>query len=233
KAKELNLPGMPVVAESAQIARDLVLAQATGVHYHVCHVSTKESVRLIRDAKKAGISVTAEVTPHHLLLTDSDIPEDSGLWKMNPPLRSKADQEALIAALLDGTIDCIATDHAPHTLAEKQQSFIKAPFGIVGVEFAFQLLYTHYVKPGIFTLEQLISWLSLNPAKIFGLNAGNLEEGAVADIAVFDLDNEYTLKAADLLSKGKNTPFLEEKLWAETMFTWVAGKLVWQKDEVK
>lgn len=178
KAEELGLPGILSVTESSQIARDLLLAEATGVHYHVCHVSTKESVRVIRDAKKAGIHVTAEVSPHHLILIDEDIPEDFGFWKMNPPLRGREDREALIEGLLDGTIDCIATDHAPHGLEEKSQSFMKSPFGIVGSETAFQLIYTHFVETGRFTLEQVINWLAVKPAEIFGLNAGTLTVGA-------------------------------------------------------
>ena len=187
KAEELGLPGILSVTESSQIARDLLLAEATGVHYHVCHVSTKESVRVIRDAKKAGIHVTAEVSPHHLILIDEDIPEDFGFWKMNPPLRGREDREALIEGLLDGTIDCIATDHAPHGLEEKSQSFMKSPFGIVGSETAFQLIYTHFVETGRFTLEQVINWLAVKPAEIFGLNAGTLTVGAPADVAVFDI----------------------------------------------
>lgn len=155
-AKKLALPGMPAISETAQIARNLVIAQATGVHYHVCHVSTKESIDLIRHAKQQGINVTCEVTPHHLLLADADIKEDDAEFKMNPPLRQRLDQQACLIGLLDGTIDCIATDHAPHTDAEKQQGFLKSPNGIVGSETAFALLYTHFVKTGIFTLAQLI-----------------------------------------------------------------------------
>ncbi|WP_224211833.1 dihydroorotase, partial [Enterococcus faecium] len=205
KAEELGLPGILSVTESSQIARDLLLAEATGVHYHVCHVSTKESVRVIRDAKKAGIHVTAEVSPHHLILIDEDIPEDFGFWKMNPPLRGREDREALIEGLLDGTIDCIATDHAPHGLEEKSQSFMKSPFGIVGSETAFQLIYTHFVETGRFTLEQVINWLAVKPAEIFGLNAGTLTVGAPADVAVFDITQTCTIDKEDFLSKGENT----------------------------
>ncbi|BDP80624.1 dihydroorotase [Enterococcus faecium] len=208
KAEELGLPGILSVTESSQIARDLLLAEATGVHYHVCHVSTKESVRVIRDAKKAGIHVTAEVSPHHLILIDEDIPEDFGFWKMNPPLRGREDREALIEGLLDGTIDCIATDHAPHGLEEKSQSFMKSPFGIVGSETAFQLIYTHFVETGRFTLEQVINWLAVKPAEIFGLNAGTLTVGAPADVAVFDITQTCTIDKEDFLSKGENTPFI-------------------------
>ncbi|EPE2436740.1 dihydroorotase [Enterococcus faecium] len=231
KAEELGLPGILSVTESSQIARDLLLAEATGVHYHVCHVSTKESVRVIRDAKKAGIHVTAEVSPHHLILIDEDIPEDFGFWKMNPPLRGREDREALIEGLLDGTIDCIATDHAPHGLEEKSQSFMKSPFGIVGSEIAFQLIYTHFVETGRFTLEQVINWLAVKPAEIFGLNAGTLTVGAPADVAVFDITQTCTIDKADFLSKGENTPFIGWKVKGETQMTFVNGKLVWQKGE--
>ncbi|CUX98834.1 Dihydroorotase (EC 3.5.2.3) [Enterococcus faecium] len=231
KAEELGLPGILSVTESSQIARDLLLAEATGVHYHVCHVSTKESVRVIRDAKKAGIHVTAEVSPHHLILIDEDIPEDFGFWKMNPPLRGREDREALIEGLLDGTIDCMATDHAPHGLEEKSQSFMKSPFGIVGSETAFQLIYTHFVETGRFTLEQVINWLAVKPAEIFGLNAGTLTVGAPADVAVFDITQTCTIDKADFLSKGENTPFIGWKVKGETQMTFVNGKLVWQKGE--
>lgn len=231
KAEELGLPGILSVTESSQIARDLLLAEATGVHYHVCHVSTKESVRVIRDAKKAGIHVTAEVSPHHLILIDEDIPEDFGFWKMNPPLRGKEDREALIEGLLDGTIDCIATDHAPHGLEEKSKSFLESPFGIVGSETAFQLIYTHFVETKRFTLEQVINWLAVKPAEIFQLNAGTLTIGSPADLAVFAIEHLSEIDKKDFLSKGENTPFVGWKIKGETLLTFVDGKLAWQKGE--
>ncbi|MFI3848186.1 dihydroorotase [Enterococcus hirae] len=231
KAKELGLPGILSVTESSQIARDLLLAEATGVHYHVCHVSTKESVRVIRDAKKAGIQVTAEVSPHHLILIDEDIPEDFGFWKMNPPLRGKEDREALIEGLLDGTIDCIATDHAPHGLEEKSKSFLESPFGIVGSETAFQLIYTHFVETNRFTLEQVINWMATKPAEIFQLEAGTLTVGAPADVAIFDIEHSSTIDKKDFLSKGENTPFVGWNVKGETLGTFVDGKLSWHKGE--
>lgn len=231
KAKELGLPGILSVTESSQIARDLLLAEATGVHYHVCHVSTKESVRVIRDAKKAGIHVTAEVSPHHLILIDEDIPEDFGFWKMNPPLRGKEDREALIEGLLDGTIDCIATDHAPHGLEEKSKSFLESPFGIVGSETAFQLIYTHFVETNRFTLEQVINWMATKPAEIFQLEAGTLTVGAPADVAIFDIEHSSTIDKKDFLSKGENTPFVGWNVKGETLGTFVDGKLAWHKGE--
>lgn len=231
KAKELGLPGILSVTESSQIARDLLLAEATGVHYHVCHVSTKESVRVIRDAKKAGIQVTAEVSPHHLILIDEDIPEDFGFWKMNPPLRGKEDREALIEGLLDGTIDCIATDHAPHGLEEKSKSFLESPFGIVGSETAFQLIYTHFVETNRFTLEQVINWMATKPAEIFQLEAGTLTVGAPADVAIFDIEHSSTIDKKDFLSKSENTPFVGWNVKGETLGTFVDGKLAWHKGE--
>lgn len=234
RAEQLGLPGISNTVETAQLARDLALAQATGVHYHVCHVSTAESVQLIRDAKQAGVNVTCEVTPHHLLLSDQDIPADDGNYKMNPPLRSEHDRQALIIGLLDGTIDCIATDHAPHSDAEKQQSMRQAPFGIIGSEMAFSLLYTNFVKTRIFTLKQLINWLSQKPAQIFQLEtSGQLSVGQPADIAVFDLDHPYQITAASLLSKGHNTPFIDTQVCGETVYTFVAGQIAYQRGGTK
>lgn len=229
KAAELGLPGIMGAAESSQIARDVILAGETGVHYHVCHVSSKESVRVIREAKQAGIHVTAEVCPHHLLLDENDIPKDHGYYKMNPPLRAKEDRQALIEGLLDGTIDCIATDHAPHGYEEKNQSMLQAPFGITGSETAFPLMYTHFVESGLFTLEQLISWMAFKPANIFGLSAGTLDIGMPADIAVFDLETEEVIAVDDFESKAENTPFIGEKVKGTTLYTFVDGKLVWKK----
>ncbi|BCA85749.1 dihydroorotase [Enterococcus saigonensis] len=231
KADELNLPGILSATESSQIARDLILAEETGCHYHVCHVSTKESVRIIRDAKKAGIHVTAEVSPHHLILSEDEIPNDFGYWKMNPPLRGSDDRQALIEGLLDGTIDCIATDHAPHGFEEKNQSFLKAPFGIVGSEYAFQLIYTHFVKTKIFTLEQVIAWMATKPATIFGLKAGRLQIGQPADLAVFAIEEEYEIDSEKFLSKAVNTPFDHSKVYGDTLLTFVNGQKVWQKGE--
>ena len=226
-SEKLNLPGILSITEASQIARDVLLSEATGAHYHVCHVSTKESVRVIRDAKKAGIHVTAEVTPHHLLLSEEDIPSDTAIYKMNPPLRGTDDREALIEGLLDGTIDFIATDHAPHSAEEKSGSMVGAPFGIVGSETAFQLLYTHFVKTGKFTLLQLIDWMSTKPAEIFNLNAGSLEVGAPADLALFNLTEEEEIDAKDFKSLSSNTPFIGWKVVGNTVMTLVDGKVVY------
>lgn len=233
-AKKMGLPGMPKISETAQIARNIVIAQATGAHYHVCHVSTKESIELVRHAKRLGINVTCEVTPHHLLLADADIPDDDAEYKMNPPLRSREDQEACLAGLLDGTIDCIATDHAPHTDVEKHQGFLASPNGIVGSETAFALLYTRYVKNGIFTLGQLIDWLSGAPCRVFKLtNAGQLQVGDPADIAVFDIDHQTTIKEDQFFSKGHNTPFVDDQVYGATVKTFVDGKLVYDREDAE
>lgn len=227
--KELNLPGMLQLTESTQIARDVLLAEATGAHYHICHVSSKESVRVIRDAKKAGINVTAEVSPHHLLLSEEDIPGDTSQYKMNPPLRSKEDQRALLEALIDGTIDMIATDHAPHSDEEKNGSMIDSPFGIVGSETAFSLLYTYLVKTGKISLKKLVDSLTLSPSQVFNFNEGVLEAGAPADLACFDLENETVIRKEDFQSKASNTPFLGWKVTGSTVFTIVDGQVIYQE----
>ncbi|RVU71676.1 MULTISPECIES: dihydroorotase [Lactobacillus] len=232
KAKELNLPAVTELAETTQIARDLLLAQKTGVHYHICHVSTKTSLDLVRMAKAHGIKVTCEAAPHHLLLTDEDIPKNAPYYKMNPPLRSKEDQAALIVGLLDGTIDLIATDHAPHAKQEKSGDFKAAAFGITGSETAFSTLYTKLVKTGLIPLEKLLSLMTDQPAKVFGLkNCGYLEVGQPADLAIFDLEHAAKLEEKDYLSKGVNTPFTGMKVYGMTDMTLVDGQVVYQRGE--
>jgi dihydroorotase len=229
-----GINGIPSVCESVQIARDVLLAEAAGCHYHVCHISTKESVRAVRDAKRAGIKVTAEVTPHHLILCDEDIPGMDSNYKMNPPLRGLLDREALIEGLLDGTIDFIATDHAPHTSEEKAEGMALAPFGIVGLETAFPLLYTHFVEKGILTIGQLVNLLTVKPAQSFGLeNVGTLKVGSAADLVVLDIESEEKINPDEFLSKGRNTPFggWTCKGWPVT--TIVDGKVAWRKGRVK
>ncbi|MCM3160425.1 dihydroorotase [Metabacillus litoralis] len=228
-SRKHGINGIPSVCESVHIARDILLAEAAGCHYHVCHISTKESVRVVRDAKRAGINVTAEVTPHHLLLCEDDIPGLDPNFKMNPPLRGKADQEALIEGLLDGTIDFIATDHAPHAAEEKAEGMQLAPFGIVGLETAFPLLYTHFVLTKKFTLKQLVDFLTIQPARAFGLSEGVLEVGAAADITVVELETESSINPSEFLSKGKNTPFTGWTCKGWPTATIVDGNIVWEK----
>ncbi|MGG5253015.1 dihydroorotase [Neobacillus sp. SM06] len=228
-SKKHGINGIPSVCESVQIARDVLLAEAAGCHYHVCHISTKESVRTVRDAKRAGINVTAEVTPHHLLLCEEDIPGLDANYKMNPPLRSREDQAALVEGLLDGTIDFIATDHAPHTVEEKSEGMQLAPFGIVGLETAFPLLYTNFVLKNILTLEELITLLTIKPAEAFGLPYGKLDIGAAADIVLLNLQEERSINPDEFLSKGKNTPFSGWKCKGWPVMTIVEGKIVWEE----
>ena len=208
-------------SEWGPIARDLKLARETGCAYHVCHISTKESVELIRQAKKDGVDVTCETGPHYILLSDRDLQED-GRFKMNPPLRSEADRKAILEGILDGTIDMIATDHAPHSAEEKAKGLEKSAMGVVGIETAFPLLYTHLVKTGLLSLERLVELMAVNPRKRF-----NIPE--TPDFSVWDLSKEYTIDPEDFLSKGRATPFAGWKVSGENLMTIVGGKIVWQK----
>ena len=230
-AKELGVPGIPPESEYIQLARDLLLAEITGVHYHVCHVSSKRSVELIREAKAKGVKVTAEVTPHHLVLTEKDIEEPYAQFKMNPPLRTEEDRKALLEGLIDGTIDMIATDHAPHTEEEKGKGLIQAPFGIVGLETAFPVLYTQLVKTQQITLEQLIETMTIKPAKQFGLPLGVIEKGWIADLTILDLEQTKIVDPNRFASKGKNTPFANWKLSGWPVLTIVNGMIVWEQKE--
>ncbi|MFD3269053.1 dihydroorotase [Paenibacillus dendritiformis] len=228
-ARKHGLKGIPNESEAIHVGRDILLAEATGVHYHVCHVSTEQSIRLIRQAKQLGIRVTAEVCPHHLLLSDEDIPGMDSNWKMNPPLRSPRDVAACIEGLEDGTIDILVTDHAPHSEEEKAKGMELAPFGIVGLETAFPLLYTRFVATGKWTLSFLIRRMTTDPANVFGLAAGRLEPGAPADITVIDLEAEQEVNPEEFLSKGRNTPFTGWKLKGWPVMTLVDGRIVWSK----
>lgn len=208
-------------SEWKPIERDLKLAKETGCKYHVCHISCKESVELIRQAKADGVDVTCETAPHYLVMNDMMLKED-GRFKMNPPIRSEADRLALIEALRDGTIDMIATDHAPHSAEEKSKGLRDSLMGVVGIETAFSVLYTHLVKTGIITLERIVEVLSINPRKRFGLPQ-------TEDICVFDLDKEYTVDPEEFLSMGKATPFKNEKLFGVCRLTVCGGKTVYSK----
>lgn len=219
-AKAHGHRGICSESEWKQIERDLKLAAETGVKYHVCHISTKESVELIREAKKNGVDVTCETAPHYLTLTDADLIED-GRFKMNPPLRAKADRDALIEGVLDGTIDMIATDHAPHSDDEKSRGLEKSPMGVVGLECAFPILYTKLVKPGIVPLERIVDMMTTAPRRRFGLPEND------NDFTVFDLDEEYTINPADFQSMGHATPFAGEKVYGKCKLTVCGGKTVW------
>lgn len=231
--KELNIKGIPSICESVQVARDILLAEAANCHYHICHISTKESLRAVAEGKKNGIRVTCEVTPHHLISTELDIKTDDGMWKMNPPLRGEDDREALIKGILDGTIDIIATDNAPHTKDEKSKGIEKSAFGIVGSETAFSQLYTKFVKTGIFSLDLLVKLMTENVARIFNLDYGRLEENKLADLVVIDLEKEKTIDSSKFLSKGKNTPYNGQKVNGIPVLTICNGKIVYiDNDEI-
>ena len=206
-ATRLGLTPLYGSAESAMIARDLLLAEETGAHLHVCHVSTESAVSLIRFAKGRGIHVTAEVTPHHLLLSDDCIVADDATFKVNPPLRSERDRAACLEGFLDGTLDMVATDHAPHSAEEKAQGISQAPFGMVGIETVFPLLYTYLVVPGKLSLEALVKRMATIPAAAFGLQGGVLRPGGVADIVAVDVTSERAIDPSTFYSKGRNTPF--------------------------
>ncbi|GCL72658.1 dihydroorotase [Paenibacillus naphthalenovorans] len=229
-ARKHGLKGIPNESEAIHVGRDILLAEATGVHYHVCHVSTEQSVRLIRQAKQIGIKVTAEVCPHHLLLSDEDIPDSMDAnWKMNPPLRTPRDVRACIEGLVDGTIDIVVTDHAPHSEEEKARGMQLAPFGIVGFETAFPLLYTKFVATGEWTLQFLVDKMTRLPAEVFGLPWGILEAGRTADLTLIDLETEKEVNPAEFESKGRNTPFTGWKLKGWPAMTMVEGKVVWSE----
>ena len=220
-AKEHGHKGICSESEWKPIERDLKLAKETGCAYHVCHISTKESVELIRKAKAEGINVSCETGPHYLILTDEDLKED-GKFKMNPPLRSKEDRAALIEGIIDGTIDMIATDHAPHSVEEKSKGLEKSAFGIVGIETCFQLLYTHLVKENIISLEKLIELLAINPRKRFNIPFEN-------SFTVWDLDEKLVINPDDFLSMGKATPFENTEVYGKCKLTVYNGKTVYKE----
>lgn len=231
-ARKHGLKGIPNESEAIHVGRDILLSEATGVHYHVCHVSTEQSVRLLRLGKSVGVNVTSEVCPHHLLLCDEDIPDDMDAnWKMNPPLRTPQDVEACIQGIEDGTIDIIVTDHAPHSEEEKARGMARAPFGIVGFETAFPLLYTKFVRTGRWSLEFLLRRMTSDPARIFRLPYGTMETGAPADLILIDLENEREVDPAKFLTKGRNTPFAGWKLYGWPVLTMVDGKVVWTEEQ--
>jgi dihydroorotase len=225
---ELGIPGAPAAAEDVMVARDILLAELTGAHVHIAHVSTAGAVRLVRDAKARGVRVTAEVTPHHLLLTEEAVRDFDSNTKMAPPLRTKRDVEVLLEALIDGTIDCIATDHAPHAASEKEGEYDHAAFGIVGLETAVGLLLDRLVRTGALPLGTLVSRLSRDPARLLGLPGGSLAAGAPADVTILDLEAGWTVDPAKFQSKSRNSPFGG---WAITGRPWrtiVGGRIVWQ-----
>ena len=225
-AREHGHRGICSESEWGQIARDLELAAETGVKYHVCHVSTKESVQVIREAKARGVDVTCEVGPHYLVYCDEDLQED-GRFKMNPPLRSREDRSALIQGVQDGTIDMIATDHAPHSAEEKGRGLEKSAMGVVGLETSFAACYTHLVRPGIISLEKLVDLMHGAPKRRFGFGT-ELAEGQPADLTVFDLDAKYTVDPETFQTMGRATPFAGAEFAGVCRLTMVGGEIVWE-----
>lgn len=222
-----NHKGICSESEWLQVKRDLELVAETGCGYHVCHVSTKESVDLIRQAKKAGLNVSCETAPHYLVFTDMDLQED-GRFKMNPPIREEADRQALLEGINDGTIDMIATDHAPHSAEEKGKGLEKSAMGIVGLETAFPVLYTKLVKSNIISLEKLIELMQISPRKRFGIGT-IIEEGQPADLTVFDLNEKYIINPNDFLTKGRSTPFAGMEVYGKCKMTISGGNIAWQE----
>ncbi len=224
----LGLSGIPPAAETKMLERDLALAAETGARLHIMHVSTARSVEMIRQAKARGVAVTAEVTPHHLLLTDETVYEWSAMAKMKPPLCCKEDMEALRQGLLDGTIDAVATDHAPHGEEEKSGDFTTAPFGVTGLETAFAVLYTYLVKKGMLSFDKLVEKMSAAPAVILGLPYGSLAPGKAADLVVLDLEKKYVINRHNFNSRGKNTPFHGFAVFGTAVLTMVSGQKIFQ-----
>ena len=216
--KSHGMKGICSESEWRQVERDLELVRKTGCSYHVCHISTKETVELIRQAKKEGLDVTCETGPHYLVYNDMDL-KDEGRFKMNPPIRSEADRQALVAGVLDGTIDMIATDHAPHSAEEKSKGLAGSNMGVVGLETAFAVMYTNFVKTGVMSLEKLVELMSVNPRKRFGIELGN-------SYTVFDLSKKYTVDPQTFMSMGKATPFEGVKLYGECLLTVKDGQPV-------
>lgn len=225
-ARRFALPGNDPASEYKQVERDIELVRKSGCRYHVCHVSTKESVALIRAAKAEGLPVTCETGPHYLVLCDEDLLDD-GRFRMNPPIRAAADRDALIAGLLDGTIDCIATDHAPHSAQEKSGGLKGSLNGIVGLECAFPILYTQLVSPGIVPLETVLNALCVNPRRIFALPGGTIAPGEIADLAVLDLNRPHAIDATAFRSLGRATPFDGWGVSAAVAMTLCGGEIVY------
>lgn len=228
RAEELGIEGITNSVEDVIAARDILLAKETGARLHLCHCSTEDSVRMVREAREDGLAVSGEVCPHHFSLTEDDIPGDDANYKMNPPLRSKRDVETLKKGLSEGVMEAISTDHAPHGEEEKKKSIAQAPFGIVGSETAYALAVTYLVKEGYLTPMQLVERMSTGPCRILGVPGGNLAVGMPADIVIADMDSEYIIDKNTFVSKGKNTPFHGTKVCGRIYFTVVEGKIVYQ-----
>ncbi len=224
---KLGLPGIPAAAEDVVVARDIVLTRLTGGRLHVAHVSTAGSVALIRQAKREGLNITAEVTPHHLVFTDEALADYDTNFKMSPPLRTSTDVLALREGLKDGTIDCVATDHAPHSTIEKDIEWSAAANGVIGLETAFSALYA-LVLDGVFSLNEMVAFFTVNPAAVMGLAAGEIKAGAAADIAIFDLNKSWKAGPQTLQSRSKNSPFIDSNMRASLVMTILEGRVVYK-----
>lgn len=228
-AKALGIQGSPALAEDALVARDCMLALHTGASVNIQHISSANSVRMVKLAKELGADVTAEVTPHHFTLTESAVLEHGAMAKMNPPLRTEKDRLGIIEGIRDGSIDMIATDHAPHSAEEKAVEPVwKAPSGIIGLETALALAVTNLVKPGHLTMVQLMEKMSLNPAKLYRFDKGSVAEGADADLVIFDENERWTVTEDDIASKSHNTPFIGAELYGRVKYTICGGRIVYE-----
>lgn len=228
-SEALGLQGIPNEAESNIVHRDIELCKQTSSRLHVCHVSTEESMNMIKEAKKEGVNVTVEICPHHFILTDDIVQADDAYSKVNPPIRSKKDRDNMITCIQEGAIDCIVTDHAPHEDATKKVPYDKAAFGISGIETSFSLSYTHLVKKGIISFNRLIELMSVNPAQIINQSLGDISVGKIADIAIIDLNHQYKIDSNKFISKGKNTPFDGFEVSGIVNYTFVDGKMVFRR----
>ena len=226
-SRKLGLPGILGITETLEIARNGIIAGETGCHLHVCHTSIKGSVDIIRYFKKQGFNVTCEATPHHLVSIDEDCDPNDANWKMNPPLESREDRDALVQGLLDGTVDCIATDHAPHTLEEKAKGWKKSPFGITGHETAFPLVYTELVKTGKVSLSLILNKMSHDMAKTFGLPTHDIYVGNDANITIIDLNEHYQIDSSTFVSKGQNTPYNGKWVYGKILYTIKRGEIIY------
>jgi dihydroorotase len=227
RSRELGLPGIPSAAESEIVKRDIALAEKTGCRVHIQHVSAKESVELIREARRRGLPVSGEATPHHLALADGDVTGADTNMKVNPPMRAEADRQAILAGVIDGTLELLATDHAPHTGEDKSRGFIQAPFGMVGLETAVGVTFTLLVKSGLMNINDWLTRWTTGPAHVLGLRSPSLSDGQPSDLVLLDLESEWTAHAADFFSKSRNTPFNGRKLTGHPVCTFHAGLMTW------
>ncbi len=229
-ADRLNVKGVLPEAEEIMVARDIVIAETNKLHAHICHISTKTSVDMIRSAKARGVNVTCETCPHYYSFTEKEVLESGVNAKMNPPLRQEKDRLAIIEGIKDGTIDCIITDHAPHTEEDKLKGLANAPNGIIGFETALAATVTNLVEPGYISYIDMVKVMSYNPSKLLGIDRGILEEGKIADITIFDPNREYIFKKEKIISKSKNTPWINKKLKGQVRYTIVSGKIVYERE---